>query len=234
MAHPLSEDELEVESDLLFTRPARTVLGKRRFRWLQFKQRIRPVVLVGRNVTSDTQTLDPLVSVSGRFRTDGGVLGSGAAVTSPANFASLAVGESAWTTTGSVAGNAVATLPSIASAFGEAIFEVHQILHVLIADGNAASRIPTLSVQTGMPTSVATTLTDWTQVGATATLSQEIHMLVPRGPAVVKLNDNGTITDGATSPLPMSLTDAGTLSVTVAAGLAGDSHALTALVRRVA
>ena len=230
---PLDDDGMEVETDLLFTRPARTVLGKRRFRWFHWSQRVQPVVLIGRNVTSDTQTLDPLFTAAGKLPSDGGFLGSGTAVGNTASAWNQDIGVAAWFTTGSIAGNANATLPTLAPSFGDSIFSIEQILHVLDCDATAASRVPTLTIVAGMP-SIVTTLNDWSQVGATSTTTENSKLFVPRGPAVVKINDNGTITDGATSPLPMSIADGGVISVAVAAGVVGDAHSLSALVRRIA
>jgi hypothetical protein len=230
------DDEQGIEdSSRIFTTPARTLLGGARAgrpSFLRYFRRLRPFVLIGRDITTDTQTLDNIINAAGRLRVDAG-LGSGAVVTSPASFLSLAIGESAWAMTGSVAGNVAATLPTLASNFGESIFEILQILHVLDDDATVASRIPTLTIVTGMP-SIVTTLDDWSQVGATATQNENAKLFIPRGPATAKINDNGTITDGATSPLPMFIGDAGVISVAVASGVAGDAHSLACLVRRIA
>jgi hypothetical protein len=200
----------------------------------EFEEKIRLSILLGANPTA-TGTLSRALQVdsTGRLRTDSGVLGTGAVVSSPTSWSSLAIGEWAWAFTGSIAGNAAASLPTVAPAFGESIFEVEQILHVFDAQATVATRVPTLTVASGMP-SIVSTLSDWTQVGASSTSNENSKMFVPRGPAVVKINDNGTISDGATSPLPVSLTDGGSLSVTVSLGEAGDAHSLAALVRRVA
>jgi hypothetical protein len=196
---------------------------------------IRPTVILGGNPTAaGTLSRALQVSAAGFVRTDAGVLGSGVAVgNTAASWSALAIGTSAWFTTGSIAGNATAALPNVAPAFGDSIFQVEQILHTLDTDATVASRIPTLTILAGMP-SIVTTLNDFSQVGATSTANENSKMFVPRGPAVVKLNDNGTFSDGATSPLPMFIGDAGLISVVVASGVAGDAHSLSALVRRLA
>lgn len=232
MVAPPEEEDVDIDSARLFTESARSILGRKFFRRFRVRPRIQPVIFVGRNVTTDAQTLDPLFDGNGKVPTTGGYLTDTRPVATASAWASLEVGDWDYFTTGSVAGNVAASLPS-STGTGEVIYEVHQILHTLDNDGTAASRVPTLVVVAGMP-SISSALNDWSQVGATATAGENAKLFVPRGPAVVKINDNGTITDGATSPLPMLIGVAGTLSVTVAAGVAGDAHSLSALVRRVA
>ena len=193
---------------------------------------IRPALLVGINAATGG-VVPASVDANGRLRTDAGILMPSAPGNTLATWNALAVGQYGYFTTGSTAGNVTATLPSIAPSFGDSIFEVHEILHTLDNDATAASRVPTLVVLAGLP-SIVTTLNDWSQVGATATANQNAKLFIPRGPATAKINTNGTITDGATSPLPISGGDAMVLSVTVAAGVAGDAHSLSALVRRIA
>src|SRR3990167_4245020 len=217
MVAPPEEEDVDIDSARLFTESARSILGRKFFRRFRVRPRIQPVIFVGRNVTTDAQTLDPLFDGNGKVPTTGGYLTDTRPVATASAWASLEVGGWDYSSTGT----------------GEFIYEVHQILHTLDNDGTAASRVPTLVVVAGMP-SISSALNDWSQVGATATAGENAKLFVPRGPAVVKINDNGTITDGATSPLPMLIGVAGTLSVTVAAGVAGDAHSLSALVRRVA
>ena len=194
---------------------------------------VQPVVLVGRNVTTDTQTFDAIMNTSGRLRVDSG-LGPGTAVSNSAgSWVSLAIGDYLYATSGSIAGNATATLPTVASANGDSVFEVEEVLHTLTTDATVVTRTPTLNVLAGLP-SIVTTLNDWSQVGPAVPASQKGKLFIPKGPAVAKINTNGVFTDGATSPLPLLIGDAGTLSVTVASGVAGDSHSLSCLVRRIA
>jgi len=228
----MADDQI-IETDALFTRPFRTLFGKKRHSWLTHKPKVQYVALVGRNVTTDTQTLDTTIDADGRLRVDAGLLGAGATVPNTgSSWTGMEVGETRWFTTTAINGNVDATLPTLASGTEEHIYEVLQLLHSLDCDATAASRIPTLKIVAGMPEQV--TLNDWSQVGATSTTTENSKLFVPRGPATAKINDNGTITDGATSPLPMFIGEAGTITVTVASGVAGDLHLLSALVRKVA
>lgn len=202
------------------------------------EEQLQAVMLLLRPIVADGDVFIPPMNAALHFPTTGGILGSGVALTpSQTIWSDMLIGEYRLVGTGSVAGNAIASLPSVASAFGTSasLFEVLEMLHTVDCDATAASRVPTLTVITGLPVGFVTALTDWSQVGPTLTTTENGKMFIPRGPAVVKLNDNGVFSDGATSPLPLLCDgDALTLSVTVAAGVAGDVHALSALIHRIA
>jgi hypothetical protein len=229
----MAGDDEGVDSDRLFVTPIRQLLrsGLGLLRW-RHTPRINYTVLLGRAVTSDTQTLDTIVDARGAQATDAKFLGDGTAVSNTGLSWPSAMGVWAWVTSTIINGNAIAALPAVASVFGDAIYEVQQILHTITCDATVATRVPTLAIGSGMPRQVGDT--DFPQTGPSLTASQTGAIFVPRGPAVVKLNDNGTFSDGATSPLPVYLSEGGSVSVTVAAGVVGDLHLLSALARRIA
>jgi len=235
----VEEDENGIEdSSRLFTTAARDLLGGARKglrSFFRYKRRIQPVMVVGRNVATNTQTIDPLFDVNGLIPTTGGYLSdSPISSTVPTDFTALEVGE--WDFIASIirAGNATATIPSAATTDGR-LFEIHQILTTLIAVG-VATRTMTLLAQTGMPAAgVMTTDDDFAvTAGPSITDAQQGRIFVPRAPGLVQLNDNGTITTSDISPLPIQCGDAGVFESVITAGLAADSHRIALVVRRVA
>ena len=227
----MDDDDQIIETDALFSRPFRTIFGKRRHSWLSHKPKVTYAVLVGRNVTTDAQTLDSIINPSNRLRTTGGVLGSVAVVDDGTSW-TMGLGEWGWFLA-SGAGNATVALPSVAPAFGESLYEVHQILQTLTAVG-IATRTMTVNVLTGM-TDGTGAAAHMGLAGPTAiTDTQFGTFFVPRAPGLAQLNDNGTFTTSDISPLPVGLGDAGTISSVIGAGVAADTHTIGALVRRVA
>jgi len=230
----MDDDDQIIETDQLFTRPFRTIFGRKRHSWLFHRPRLTYTVVVGRNVGSDTQTLDSIINAAGRVRVDGD-LGDGTAVRTLASFVDLAIGETAYIDSGDVAGNATAVIPAVTSAFGEARFEVQQILQTLLADASIATRIMLVNVLTGMPAATGAGGNDAGFAGPTGiTASQSGRLFIPRAPGLAQLNDNGTITTADVSPLPLLGGDGLTLTSVITAGVVGDVHRLSCIARRVA
>jgi len=235
----VDDDENGIEdSSRLFTTPARDLLGgaaKGLRSFFRYKRRIKPVIIVGRNVTTNAQTIDPLFDVNGLVPTTGGYLSDSPITASPpTDFTALEVGEWDFLASAIVAGNVTASFPSASTTDGR-LFEIHQILTTLIAVG-VATRTMTLFAQTGMPDAgVMTTDDDFAVLaGPSITDAQQGRIFVPRAPGLVQLNDNGTITTSDISPLPIQCGDAGLFESVITAGLAADSHRIALVVRRVA
>jgi len=192
------------------------------------------VTLVGRNVTSDTQAADSIVNSNNRLRTTGGYLGSETVLDAPTSF-TMEIGEWAYVASGNIAGNASAFIPLLATAIGQPLFEVHQILQTLSAVG-VATRTMTLQVLAGMPAIPARGAADddFAVTGPTITDAEEGSVFIPRAPGLVQLNDNGTITTSDISPLPIMGGDSLTITSVITAGLAADTHRIAAVMRRVA
>jgi len=228
----MTDDDV-IETEALFTRPVRTLFGKAfRHAWFRHVPRITYAVLVGRNVTTNTQTLDSIIDRNIRLRSSAG-LGSIAAIDDATVWSGIEVGEWGWLfQTG--AGNAPVVLPSLAGALVEGVFEVHQILQTLRAVG-VATRTMTINVLTGMTDGSGATAQD-TYAGPTGiTDTQFGTFFIPRAPGLAKLNDNGTITTSDVSSLPLMLKeDQGSITSVIGAGLAADTHELGCLIRRVA
>src|SRR3990167_9930507 len=74
MVAPPEEEDVDIDSARLFTESARSILGRKFFRRFRVRPRIQPVIFVGRNVTTDAQTLDPLFDGNGKVPTTGGYL----------------------------------------------------------------------------------------------------------------------------------------------------------------
>jgi len=229
-----SDDEIETE--LLFTRPARTMFGRKRFRWFQHEPKIVYAALIGRNVTSDTQTLDTIIDSLGRLRTDSG-LGT---VTGGTGQSAIGdgtnVGDVIELDSGLVAGNVAIGLPT-ATPTSFQLWELYQLLWSGTMDGTVATRTPAPLITTGLDSTVQTTATRDFSFGVlpSLTASQEGRIFAPRAPALLQVNDNGVITTGAASPLPLLFSATGFAIVdTLAAGVAGDTHRISAWCRRVA
>jgi len=232
------EDEDGIEdSRLLFTRAARDLLGGARKglrSFFRYQRRVQPVVLVGRNVTTDAQTFDSIINSNNRLRTTGGYLGSETVLDAPTSF-TMEIGEWAYVASGNIAGNASAFIPLLATAIGQPLFEVHQILQTLSAVG-VATRTMTLQVVAGMPAIPLRGAADddFAVTGPTITDAEEGSVFIPRAPGLVQLNDNGTITTSDISPLPIMGGDSLTITSVITAGLAADTHRIAAVMRRVA
>src|SRR3990167_10007775 len=72
MVAPPEEEDVDIDSARLFTESARSILGRKFFRRFRVRPRIQPVIFVGRNVTTDAQTLDPLFDGNGKVPTTRG------------------------------------------------------------------------------------------------------------------------------------------------------------------
>jgi len=231
-----SDDEIETE--LLFTRPARTIFGRKRFRWFQHEPKIVYAALIGRNVTSDMQTLDTIIDSLSRVRTiespgntSGLGSGSGSAIGD-----GTAVGDVIELDSGNIAGNAAISIPT-ATPTSFQLWELLQLLWSGTMDGTVATRTPAPLITTGLNSTVQATATRDFSFGVlpSLTASQEGRIFVPRASALLQVNDNGTITTGAASPLPMLFSAQGLVIADVlAAGVAGDTHRISAWCRRVA
>jgi len=231
-------DEESIETDALFTRPVRTLFGKAfRHAWFRHIPKITYAVLVGRNVTTNAQTLDQLVALRGvtgppALRV---MDGTGAAAINDATAWTMEVGDWGLFSSGSIAGNGSAVLPSLASAFGEAVFEIHQLAHNLDCDATVATRTIVTSFVTGMDNPQALPLNDFARtMGSTQTANENGTMFIPRAPGLVQENDNGTIATADISPLPVLLGDSGSITGDITNGVAGDVHNLACIARRVA
>jgi len=222
---------VDIDIETVFTRPLPSKVvsppvSKGFFRrWLS---RVQPVYVVGRPVV-EGQALDNIIDALSRLK----IVPFIGEVDIGASWDQLALGEYAIATTGEVAGNAVSSLPTV-SATEVQLYEVEAILHTLDCDATAASRVPTVNVNLGVGRVSPWLLNDFAISGATSTANEDSSLLIPRAPGLVQINDNGTFTTADSSPLPLPLTTSGLISATVAAGVAGDVHQLTALVRRVA
>jgi hypothetical protein len=242
MAAPFNieeEDENGIEnSSLFFTTPVRVLFGgaKRGLRsFFRYARRAKPVFILTRNVTADTQTLDPLMGTHGLIRTTGGYLNPDPLIgtTFPTDFTDLDVGEWGFVASATAAGNANADIPSAATSDGR-LFEIHQILTTIIAVG-VASRTMTLLARTAMPSVAGMAQEDdFLHSGPTITDAQQGRIFVPRAPGLIQNNDNGTITTTDASPLPILCGDALLFRSAITAGLAADSHRVGVLARRVA
>jgi hypothetical protein len=237
-----ADDDQIIETDALFSRPFRTLFGRKRHSWLTHRPKLTYTVLVGRNVTTDTQTLDSIIFLNASsvpvLRVAGGGVGTVAAADQLSGWATLAVGEYGHYVTGNVAGNASATLPSVAPTGNESVFELLQLLITLENDATVASRIINCDITTGLLVETGSPFSQTIQirtVGPTVTASQEGSLLLTRaGQGATGINTNGAPTQGTTSPLPILLGDSGTVTSLITAGVAGDFHRLSAFVRRVA
>lgn len=204
----------------------------------QFNRSIQPVVLVQRPITSDTQSFDTIVDSSSRLRTvvaQAAWSGTGAG-TMPGT--EPAVGDYITLDSGPIAGNAVLAIPTTAPSYIH-IYALEQLLYTVLCDATVATRTPIVSITAGMATQVLAAATlDFIAAASlpSLTASQEGRVFVPRAPALVQLNDNGTITTGAASPLPMLVdtTLPFQIAATLTAGVVGDTHRATAWLRRVA
>jgi len=220
--------------DGLFTKAVRRIfnrLGSASQKEFPILQSVQPVMIVGRDVTSDTQTFDEIVDAQERLRVN--VFAHSGTILTGATWAALEIGDWAWANSGEGAGNAVVLLPT-SSPTDEMVFEVHQILQQLDNDGTAASRVMTLTVVTDMNSVSPWALNDFAHTGPTATANENASVFIPRAPGLIQNNDNGTITTTDSRPLPVMLGNGGTITSTITAGVAGDVHGIACLVRRVA
>ena len=236
----VDDDENGIEdSSRLFTTAARDLLGgaaKGLRSFFRYRRRIHFFALVGRNITTDAQTLDSIIGAHGLWKTTGGYLQPEPLIgtTFPTGFTGIAVGDWDFVASDIIAGNATATIPAASTSDGR-LFEIVQILQTMDATG-IATRTMTLAVQTAMPSIAAmgTADDDLAVTGPTITDTQEGRVFVPRAPGLVQLNDNGVITTTDISPLPILIGDGGAILSVITAGLAADNHRIAVLVRRIA
>lgn len=140
-----------------------------------------------------------------------------------------------------IAGNVVTT---ISPALTNALRRIYGYVFFYDADANAASRILTTTFNArggSLPTGFATggNADVWEITGPTLTLSEEgtQFVLAMKGKdGIISFDDNGTITYGSTAtaphPFPYDVveSDASSLILSAAAGLAGDRYAAYALI----
>ena len=223
----------QIAFDRLFSDAAKKVLASRRgpgAEHADVESTIQPVMIVGRNILTDGQPLDEIIDANERVR----VSMDPALPDSGDNWAQLEVGDSSIATTGEIAGNAVSSLPG-SSATEAQLYEIEAVLITLDCDATVAARDIVLAVNLGLPRVSPWALNDWQRtMTATQSANENGSLLVPRAPGLVQENDNGTIATADVSPLPLPLTTSGAITSTITAGVAGDVHQLTALVRRVA
>lgn len=202
-------------------------------RKLRVARTIQPVLLMGRNITSETQAADDIVDTDGRLKVAMGALGGATATTAwvPGNFI---VGQYALVSTGEIAGNVVANLVASLSPTTPQLWELLSVLISANVDATVASRIINLQINTGLPAVTTPTPLDFALVGPTLTASQKGKLYVPYSPGQIQLNDNGTVTQSNTNPLPMLVADTVSIADSLTAGVAGDVHLVAAVLRRVA
>lgn len=233
-------DEHEIDPANFFTQLgwSSRIFGKRR----HVKRGIQGVYLVGGELASDTTAIRNVTSSRGVL-VDLSVAGSGIVPSQVAFSSSIGdttYGIGDWGTIGqaSIAGNVAIAFPT-ATPTSQQIFELRQLLYIASCDGTVATRTPTPRIQNTLIPSgpIMTQITDFNFSTAlpSLTASEQGRVFVPLAPGLVQLNDNGTITTGATSPLPIYFNPQTTVfQCTLTAGVAGDSHGMLAVVRRVA
>jgi len=240
----VEDDENGIEdSSRLFTTPARDLLGgaaKGLRSFFRYKRRIQFFALVGRNVTTDAQTIDPLFNANrqvpvSEFNPTASFVGTGALVGGTGTWPGT-VGDVKWVVVVNAADGSEAAIPSTAISGVDRLYEVLQIVSGYIAIG-VATRVHQIAVS-GMLTFGQATVDSLREylvpTGVTLTDTEEGKIVVPRAPGLVQLNDNGTITTSDSSPLPIYVEEAGTIATTTTNRVATDRAMIAALVRRVA
>ncbi len=233
----MAEDEREVDGSTLFSVSVRNYLfgGVRGLKDVfRVKTRPRPVYLIGRDVTTDTQTLDSIIDTSGRLRV--GLLAG--AVPSASEFQP---NQSNWPSppeaTIEVAGNvgiAIITPGALGSSRPVWVIEGIRYSYLCSATAGARTTAPPL-VDSAMTRVTGGGQPDVSLVDTLSlTAGQEGSVAAASNGVRVK-NQNGTFTFTAGgSPCPWTV-EAFTASVAAATGgLATDLHRLTLLVRQVA
>jgi len=148
------------------------------------------------------------------------------------------IGDYVWLMSGEIPGNVIGGL-DVAGA-GPAVDQIWELLQFHAAyDRNATAvahncYVTLLAGMIALPAACAG-MFDWQSANVALTANENGKIYVPMGPGNVQYNDNGTITAAATTPLPMyfSLADFFFYS-NITGGEATDTHAVAALVRRVA
>jgi len=216
------EDGIE-DSSRLFTTAARDLLGGARKglrSFFRYKRRIQFFALVGRNVTTDTQAIDAIVSPFGRVRTEIG-------------------GLSALLDTGSVPGTTSASVTLAADGF---TYEIWGFVQSYVCDATAATRTtisPTFRVLGALfATAMVNSVTQYVFASTLAlTASQDGAILLESGGVEMK-NLNGTITFVTSRwNMPYTVLNDGSFIINFTAAtnsVAGDSQRVVIIGRRVA
>jgi len=230
----LMVDEQEIETDALFSRPVRTLFGKAfRHSWFKHVPKLTYAVLVGRNVTTDTQLLDAIIDTNGRL------------LVSPPQTSGIASSALAYSgLLDSIIPGNVASAVSLISDVGQ-VFELGLIGIAYECDATVATRTVGFSTQlvaaagAGSVTPSATfagALTFYSSPTISLTASEDGYvLLVPENIEIT--NDNGTIAR-ATNGFPIGegrVLPPGGINVTPVAtnGVAGDNYRIFAWGRRV-
>jgi hypothetical protein len=159
----------------------------------------------------------------------------GAAQTSIGNGS--VVGDIIVLDSGDIAGNVGISIPT-ATPSSFQLFEMLQFEYSALCDATVATRTPTPFITTGMNRVTGYAASpDFVVASAlpSLTASQQGSIWMGRASSLVQINDNGSMSTGVASPLPLYFS-AQSLSITctLAAGVAGDLHRITTWCRRIA
>jgi hypothetical protein len=126
-------------------------------------------------------------------------------------------------------------IPSTAASGVDRLYAIEEILSQVKNDANVATRVHQIYIRTGFASpAVMTVLNDFLSTGITLTASEQGRIFIPRAPGLVQLNDNATITTADISPLPVYVTEGGSVSTTTTNKQATDALGIAVVVRRVA
>jgi hypothetical protein len=235
----------------LFTDPARRVLaseqGPAPIEKLQMDvlESVQPVILVGRDVTTDGQTLDAIIA--GRRVIVGGVatgammdprllvqhLSVEGVVATGSALPDIAVGRYFEGNTTTADGTDATWPLTIASGLA-GLWEILMAVGSVGADATVATRTFVVNLVTGLGIVAGLTGGVHTTTAITLTASEEGSAFLTNN-GLALLNDNGTITEDAIpSPFPTLIDAGGSLTCNVTTGQATDAVQISLFGRRVA